>query len=78
MNGTLKTYTNGNREIEITTDGVKFYVASNVFNGVDWHYGHRKPYKTLKNAEKAAAHEVAEISKGWTQNPTWTIEPAQA
>lgn len=76
MNSTIKTYTNGNRAVTISKDGEKFYVTSMVFNGIDWRYGTRKPYKTINAAEKSAANEVAEISKGWTKNPTWTVETA--
>lgn len=66
-------FRNGNREIVIETRDNRFYVGSDVFDGVKWQYGHRKAYKTLTGAKKAAAKHVASISAGWTQFPEWTI-----
>ena len=57
---TLKTYTNGNRQIEISQRDSTFQVCSNVFDGVKWQSGRSKPYKTFSNAEKAAAKQVAD------------------
>lgn len=71
---TIKTFTNGNREIEIYKSGDKFYVRSNVFDGVKWQVGHSKKYQTLSNAERAAKKQVSEISTGWTKFPTWDVK----
>lgn len=75
MNQQIKSYTNGNRSVEISKDGETFKVTSSVFNGIEWQYGHSgaKKYKTLKAATKSAEKMVTDISKGWTKYPEWTI-----
>lgn len=68
----MKTYTNGNREITVTKREC-YVVSSNVWDGTKWQYGREHMYKTLAAAERSAQKMVAEISKGWTAQPTWTI-----
>lgn len=68
----MKTYTNGNRKITIA-ERDRYVVSSNVWDGTKWQYGRERFYKTIAAAERSAQKMVAEISKGWTAQPTWTI-----